>query len=57
MSVIMVTNYGNDENVKKALELGASDYVLKYNIVPSELSKKVAQTLGEDTESSIKLTG
>ncbi|HOM77741.1 MAG TPA: response regulator [bacterium] len=53
--VIMVTNYGNDENVKKALELGASDYVLKYNIVPSELSKKVAQTLGEDTESSVKI--
>jgi two-component system response regulator MtrA len=56
MAVIVVTNYGNDENVKKALELGASDYVLKYNIVPSELSKKVAQLLGEDTESSVKLT-
>lgn len=54
--VIMVTNYGNDENVRKALELGASDYVLKYNIVPSELSKKVAQELGEDTESAVKLT-
>lgn len=56
INVIMVTNYGNDENVKRALELGASDYVLKYNIVPSELSKKVAQALGEDTESSVKLT-
>jgi len=56
INVIMVTNYGNDENVKKALELGASDYVLKYNIVPSELSKKVAQFLGEDTESSVKIT-
>lgn len=54
--VIMVTNYGNDSNVKRALELGADDYILKYNIVPSELSKKVAQLLGEATESPVKLT-
>ena len=54
--VIMVTNYGNDENVKKALELGAEDYVLKYNIVPSELSKKVALALGEATDSPVTIS-
>lgn len=53
--VIMVTNYGNDANVKKALELGAADYVLKYNVVPSELSEKVSQVLGESTDSPVKI--
>jgi DNA-binding response OmpR family regulator len=55
IKVIIVTNYGNDTNVKKALELGAEDYVLKYNIVPSELSEKVSEILGEDTDSPVKL--
>ena len=50
--VIVVTNYGNSENVKRALELGAIDYVLKYNIVPSELSAKVADVLGDAGASS-----
>ena len=56
IKVLMVTNYGSDSNVKKALELGAFDYVLKYNVVPSDLSEKVAQALGEDSDSTIKLT-
>ena len=56
IKVLMVTNYGNDSNVKKALELGAFDYVLKYNVVPSDLSEKVAQALGEDSDSTVKLT-
>ncbi|MFA6982058.1 MAG: response regulator [Patescibacteria group bacterium] len=50
--VVMLTNYGDDNNVTKALRLGAEDYMLKYNIVPSELSEKVAHYLG-DTSSSI----
>ncbi len=57
IKVLMVTNYGNDSNVKKALELGAEDYILKYNIVPSELSEKVSQILGEGTDSPVKITG
>ena len=57
IKVLMVTNYGNDSNVKKALELGAEDYILKYNIVPSELSEKVSQILGEETDSPVKITG
>jgi len=56
IKVLMVTNYGSDSNVKKALELGAFDYVLKYNVVPSDLSEKVAQALGEDSDSTVKLT-
>ena len=29
--VVMLTNYGTDENISKAVELGAEDYILKYN--------------------------
>lgn len=54
--VVMLTNYGDDTNVKKALEYGAEDFMLKYNIVPSELSQKVGQYLGEATDPAITLT-
>ncbi len=40
--VVMLTNFGSDENVSRALELGAEDYIMKYNIVPSDLADKVA---------------
>lgn len=54
--VIMLTNFGNEDNVSKALELGAEDYIMKYNIVPSELSSKVASMLGDTSDSAVKLT-
>jgi two-component system, OmpR family, phosphate regulon response regulator PhoB len=54
--VIMLTNFGNEENVSKALELGAEDYIMKYNIVPSELSEKVTSLLGDSQNSSVKFT-
>jgi DNA-binding response OmpR family regulator len=52
--VVMLTNFGNDENISRALELGAEDYIMKYNIVPSELSDKVAAILGDSSGSNIK---
>ncbi|HLB51765.1 hypothetical protein A3F07_01050 [candidate division WWE3 bacterium RIFCSPHIGHO2_12_FULL_38_15] len=55
--VVMLTNYGTDENISKAVELGAEDYILKYNIVPSELSSKVNAILGDESDSAIKLVG
>lgn len=55
IKVVMLTNYGDDENVKKALEYGAEDFMLKYNIVPSELSAKVSLLLGEVSESAVTL--
>ncbi len=54
--VVMLTNYGDDSNIRKALDLGAEDYMLKYNIVPSELSEKVAHYLGEVQSSDVTLT-
>jgi DNA-binding response OmpR family regulator len=55
--VVMLTNYGTDENVNKALNLGAEDYMLKYNIVPSELSEKVAHYLGDSASSIVNIVG
>ncbi|HOS88422.1 MAG TPA: response regulator [bacterium] len=54
--VVMLTNFGNDENISKAMEYGANDYLMKYNIVPSELPDKIASFLGEDPNFNIKVT-
>jgi len=43
--VIMLTNFGSNENITKALEGGAEDFLLKYKIVPSEVVLKIKQVL------------
>lgn len=53
--VIMLTNYGSEDNVKKALESGASDYIMKYKILPSELSDKIELVLGTSAESDVRI--
>ncbi|MFZ5424817.1 MAG: response regulator transcription factor [Patescibacteria group bacterium] len=56
-NVIMLTNFGNEENVSTALELGAIDYIMKYKIVPTELVEKISSVLGgAETTSSIAVT-
>lgn len=45
--VAMLTNFGHDELVKEALNLGANDYILKYKIAPSDLIVKVKRLVGE----------
>ena len=57
IAVIMLTNFGTDENISKAVELGADDYLMKYNLVPSELPEKLAPYLGEESEAGVALTG
>ena len=54
--VIMLTNFGNEENVSTALELGAIDYVMKYKITPSEMTDKIASLLGDSMDSVVKVT-
>lgn len=54
--VVMLTNFGSDENINKAMEYGANDYLMKYNIVPSELPKKIATFMGEVSDTGIKVT-
>jgi len=55
MKVVMLTNFGSDENINKAMEYGSNDYLMKYNIVPSELPAKIAGLLGEKEESVVKM--
>lgn len=53
--VIMLTNYGSEDNIKKALESGATDYIMKYKILPSELSEKIEVILGTAGGSDVKV--
>ncbi len=56
LKVVILTNYGGEENVSTALELGATDYVMKYKIVPSELADKIASLFGDSDNSVVKMT-
>ena len=45
--VIMLTNVGSsDDDVKKGLDLGAKEYLIKASNRPSEVVKKVKEVLG-----------
>ena len=41
----MLTNFGQEELIKNAMQLGANDYLLKYRVTPAEMSEKVNQLL------------
>ncbi|MFA6028043.1 MAG: response regulator [Patescibacteria group bacterium] len=43
--VIMLTNLGQDEDIKKGKELGADDYFIKANHTPAEVVSKVKSLL------------
>lgn len=43
--VILLTNLGQDEDIKKGKELGANDYFVKANHTPAEVVTKVKQSL------------
>ncbi len=48
-SVIMLTNFGQENLVKEAFNNGATDYILKYQSTPSEVTGKVKQHLANAT--------
>jgi DNA-binding response OmpR family regulator len=43
--VILLTNLGQDEDIKKGKQLGAADYFVKANHTPAEVVQKVKQVL------------
>lgn len=45
--VILLTNFGNDEGVKKGLALGAIDYIVKVETDPAEVVAKVKAALSK----------
>ena len=47
ISVILLTNLGQEEDVKKGKALGADDYFIKANHTPSEIVTKVKDIMKE----------
>lgn len=45
IKVLMLSNYANEENIEKALSMGASDFIPKHRIVPEELGIKVESVI------------
>ena len=43
--VVMLTNLGQKEEIEKAMQMGAKDYLIKANFIPSEVVKKVTEIL------------
>lgn len=43
--VLMLSNLGQEDDVKKAMELGASDYLIKSNFTTQEITDKIKKTL------------
>lgn len=43
--VVLLTNLGQDGDVKKGLELGAIDYLIKANYTPTQVVEKVKSLL------------
>ncbi len=45
--VILLTNLSQKDEVKRGLDLGANDYLIKAHFMPSEVVKKIKQTIGD----------
>jgi len=43
--VLMLSNLGQEDDVKKAMDLGASDYLIKSNFTTQEITDKIKKTL------------
>jgi CheY-like chemotaxis protein len=46
MPVAMLTKFSHDELIKEALNTGAADYILKYQVSQEDLLKKVQGMIG-----------
>ncbi len=49
--VAMLSNYGQTELVQDAINNGAVDYILKYQVEPQDLVKKVQELMNEASSS------
>lgn len=45
--IILLTNLSQKDEVKKGLALGANDYLIKAHFMPSEVVKKIKQTINK----------
>ncbi len=44
--IILLTNLGQEEDMKKGQALGATDYLVKANFTPTQVVEKIKQLLG-----------
>lgn len=54
--VIVLSNVANDENIKKALTLGAKDYLLKTNFSPNEIINKIKTLLNTEVKKTYRIS-
>ncbi len=47
--VAILSNFNQDTLVQNAMKIGASDYILKYQVAPQDLREKAKQLLKGDT--------
>ncbi len=53
--MVILSNQGQDEEIKKAKELGADDYIVKASAIPSEVLEQIKKVLpGEGTDPNPK---
>lgn len=55
--VAMLSNFGQNELMDQAIQLGALDYILKYQIEPQDLAIKVKQLTTESQNTAPTGTG
>jgi DNA-binding response OmpR family regulator len=53
--LMILSNFGQNELIEEAMSFGATDYILKYQIEPDDLVKKVQEVLGNNTSLEEKL--
>ncbi len=46
LPVILLTNLSQKDEIKKGLDLGANDYLIKAHFMPSEVVKKIKKAIG-----------
>lgn len=46
--VIVLSNLGEKENVEKGLKMGATDYLIKARLEPSEIAERVERILNKE---------
>jgi len=45
--IIMLSNLGQDDDIKKAMDMGANDYLIKAHFTTDEIAKKIKKMLGK----------
>jgi two-component system alkaline phosphatase synthesis response regulator PhoP len=53
--LLILSNFGQNELIQEAMSMGATDYILKYQIEPADLVTKVKAVLGTPTTTEEKL--